>query len=131
MELWTRFHERTLAHEEWTHRAHVRIAYLHLKQYPFEEALTRLRTSILALNASHGVVETNVRGYSETITVAFLKILAELLEAYPHEGSSEDFCDQNPQIMTPKVLRLYYSRERLWQDGAKEAFVEPDLSRWL
>jgi hypothetical protein len=94
----------------------------------FEEALTTLRGAIKRLNAAHGVVETAQRGYNETITVAFLRIVDCMMQIYPGSADSEEFCDANPQIMNPRVLRLYYSPERRSHPDAKARFLEPDLA---
>ena len=40
-ELLSLFESCELPHEQWTHRAHVRVAYMYLNQFPFSEALGR------------------------------------------------------------------------------------------
>jgi hypothetical protein len=47
-ELHRRFENLTLPGEEWTHRAHVKVAYLYLSRHPFPAALDRLRSGIKA-----------------------------------------------------------------------------------
>src|ERR1043165_2847882 len=71
-ELWQAFHERTLSHAQWTHAAHLRIAWLHLARYELDEAHLRMRVGIIRLNTVHGLVETPQRGYHETLTRVWL-----------------------------------------------------------
>jgi hypothetical protein len=71
-----------LTHAEWTHRAHVKTAYLFLRRYPFTEALSRLRKGIQALNAAHRIEESPTRGYNETTTRAYVQLIAATMKAY-------------------------------------------------
>jgi hypothetical protein len=52
--LWRTFCDRTLGQAEWTHTAHLRVAWLHLARYPVDEAHLRMRVGIIRLNAAHG-----------------------------------------------------------------------------
>jgi hypothetical protein len=131
-ELLHSFEDCTLPHREWTHRAHVRVAYLYVKQHPFEIALAKMREGVKRLNAAHGTVESPTSGYSETTTHAFLHLIAATLAAYEGTFPSENadaFCDTHPQLMTRHVLRLFYSPERRMHPEAKEWFEEPDLAK--
>ena len=60
------FENLTLPFEQWTHRAHTKIAYCYLQAYSFEEALKKLRAGIRAYNAHHNVPEGPTSGYNET-----------------------------------------------------------------
>ena len=76
------FQECTFTRSEWTHEAHVRMAWLYLTRLPFVEALDRVRCGIRKLNAKIGTPD----GYHETITVAFVRVIANrvrLGEDYP------------------------------------------------
>jgi hypothetical protein len=125
------FQRCTLSKEHWTHRAHVRIAYLHLVQFRFDEALDRMRAGIQALNAAHGTAEGPTSGYNETTTHAFLHLVAAVMQAYetthPVKDSNQ-FCDVHPELMSRHVLRFFYSPERRMHPEAKTRFVEPDLA---
>lgn len=126
-----RFEAASLTREEWTHRAHVKTGYLYLCQYPFDEALRRIRTGIRALNAALGTEETPTSGYNETTTCAFLHLIAATIHAYREVipvTSADSFCDQHPQLMTRHILRLYYSPRQTLHPDAKVRFVEPDLA---
>jgi hypothetical protein len=125
------FEELTLPFEQWTHRAHVKVAFTYLRRHPFDEALRRMRDGVKAYNARHGVPEGPTSGYNETTTHAFLHLVAATVHAYGTTHPTPDadaFCDTHPQLMTRHALRLFYSPERRMHPLAKTQFVEPDLA---
>ena len=125
------FESQSLPFDQWTHRAHVKVAYLYLRSHPFPEALTRMRRGIKAYNAANNVPESPTSGYNETTTHAFLHLIAATIAAYggvfPTE-TADAFCDAHPQLMTRHVLRLFYSPQQRMHPLAKTQFVEPDLA---
>jgi len=125
-ELIAAFEIGTLPPEAWDHRAHVRVGFIYARQYDLDEAVARMRTGLHALNTAHAVPEAKDRGYHETITVAFMRLIRD---ASRNESvvSSAEFCDRHPELMKKDALLRYYSRERLVSWSAKTAFVEPDL----
>jgi hypothetical protein len=118
----------TLTHAEWNHRAHVKLGYLYLCRHPLEEAVARVRAGIQALNAAHGTPEGPDRGYHETVTQAWLRIIHCTLSEYGPAETADRFFEQQPQLSQKQTLRLFYSRERLMSAQAKREFVEPDLA---
>jgi hypothetical protein len=127
-EFLSRFETQGFAHDEWRHRDHLRAAYLYLTRHDFETALTRMRTGIQALNASHHVPESLTRGYHETLTVAWLTLVAAMLTEYGPAGTADEFLDGQPQLCQKNALRFFYSRDRIVTPEAKATFVEPDLA---
>lgn len=126
-----RFEQGAFSREEWTHRAHVKLAYLYLCEHSFDVALQKIRTGIQALNAAHQTPETPTRGYHETTTRAFLQLIAATRSADEDTlstASADSFCDRHPQLMTRHALRLFYSPGRLLDPRAKTEFLEPDLA---
>jgi hypothetical protein len=125
------FENCTLPFDQWTHRSHVRVAYLYLSSHSFGEALIRIRRGIQAYNHAHHVVEGPMSGYNETTTRAFLVLVSATMEAYGQAIPTTDadhFCDVHTQLMTRHVLRLYYSPALRMHPRAKTEFVEPDLA---
>lgn len=135
-ELLLKFEDLTLPADQWTHRCHVKVAYLYLRRFRFAEALERLRNGIRAYNAVRRVPESPTSGYNETTTRAFLQIISAVMRAYDSAlpaSTADEFCDAHPQLMSRHILRLYYSPGRRMHPDAKSTFVEPDLSplpRW-
>jgi hypothetical protein len=121
------FEDCTLPFEQWTHRAHVRIAYLYASRHDLESATDRMRTSIKAYNRATGTPEAIDRGYHETITQAFMRLVFNAnVQTGPHE-SSDDFCEAHPELLSKRALLHFYSRERIMTWEAKREFIEPDL----
>lgn len=130
-ELVRQFEACTLPLAEWTHRAHVKVAFVYLRALPFEEALDRMRTGIQAYNAANQVVEGPTSGYNETTTCAFLRLIAATIAAYGRVLPTPDadaFCEAHPQLLSKHILRLFYTPERRLHPDAKTQFVEPDLA---
>jgi hypothetical protein len=82
--------------DEWHHREHIKLAYLYLRRYPFEQALARMRDKIKAHNAVHQVPELPGRGYHETITRAWMQLVDATLLEYGPAQTADGFYDQNP-----------------------------------
>jgi hypothetical protein len=127
----TAFESRTLPFTDWTHRAHVKVAFLYLRDLPLAAALERVRAGIRAYNAANNVPESPTSGYNETTTVAFVRLVAATMAAYSAvfpTPTADAFCDTHPQLMTRNALRLFYSPQRRMDPRAKTEFVEPDLA---
>jgi hypothetical protein len=117
------FESCRLPRAEWTHAAHVRLAWLYLTRMPFEEALDRVRSGIRRYNASAGS-----DGYHDTVTVAFVVLTRSRL---PAAGVGEDFPSfraRNPDLFEPGAnpLGRHYDPATLASAEAKRAFVRPD-----
>jgi hypothetical protein len=125
--LWGAFRDATLPEPEWTHRSHVRVAYLHLERWSLDEAHLRMRVGIIRLNARHGLEETPARGYHETITRLWLALVAHARADGTHV-SSEAFLSAHPHLLDRQLPQRFYSRERLMSLRARTIFVEPDIA---
>lgn len=114
--------------ENWHHRQHIKIAYLYLCRYPFEKAMIRMREKIKAYNIIHNVPDLPTRGYHETMTQAWMRLVHLTLCEYGPAETADGFYEQNPQLSEKKILRLFYSRDLFMSSRAKVEFVEPDLA---
>lgn len=125
------FEDTSLPYAEWTHRAHVKVAYLYLRDHPFPEALAKIRAGIQRFNRARNVPEGPDRGYNETTTVAFARLVAATIAAYGSifpTPDAERFCDTHPQLLQKQLLRFFYSPAQRMRPEAKTHFVEPDLA---
>jgi hypothetical protein len=116
------FESAAIPRPEWTHEAHVRMAWLYLSRLPFAEALHQVRTGIQKLNAKIGSPD----GYHETITVAFVRLIASRMgDGKPYAA----FRECNPELFDRKLgaLLRHYTKERLYSAEARLAFIEPDV----
>lgn len=123
------FEERTLPYDEWTHMSHVRVGFLYVYGHRFDQAVGLMREGIQKYNQANA---NRVRmGYHETITVAFLRLIAARIEkdAGVASGCSIAFCERHPELLDQRMLERHYSRELLFSDEARSNFVPPDLSQ--
>ncbi len=122
------FEDCTFPEEQWRHRQHVKAAYLYLRQFPLPDAIEHIRAAIKRYNAAHQVPESIDRGYHETITQAWMRLVNFILSKYGPKETADEFCDQHPELSQMKVLRLFYSPELLMSPQAKAEYVEPDIT---
>ncbi|HSI12669.1 MAG TPA: hypothetical protein VK961_11530 [Chthoniobacter sp.] len=137
------FEAGTLPYVHWTHRAHLRVAYLYITQYGLDGAIPKVTAGIRAYNQSQKIEDTPTSGYHETMTVAWLHIVAAMLAEYGPTGAithgaprilepdaplSQEFLAAQTHLHEKKLLRLFYSRERFMSPEAKYNFLPPDLA---
>ena len=137
------FETCTYPYAHWTHRAHLRVAYCYVTRFGLQGAIPKVTSGIRAYNQSQGIVDTPTSGYHETMTVAWLHLVAAMLAEYGPSGAvdpagpsllgldappSQEFLEAQPQLREKKVLRLFYSRQRFMLPEAKYHFVPPDLA---
>jgi hypothetical protein len=122
------FEDCTLPFEQWRHDAHIKVAYLHLHQLPYDQALDKIRESIKRYNAATNTPESLERGYHETITVAWMRLVRFTLCEYGPAASADEFLEAQEHLLNKKALRFFYSRDHLISWRAKAEFVEPDLA---
>lgn len=123
--LWRGFHDRTLPAAQWTHAAHLRVAWLHLARYDLDEAHLRMRAGILRLNLAHGLIETAERGYHETLTRVWLRLVRDAHQRLAGATSTSVLGD--PELGRNAPL-AFYTRARLFSREARAVFVSPDLA---
>ena len=107
---------------QFDHVAHVRVAWVYLQEAAsFEEALSRMRDAIRVFAAAAGVPQK----YHETITVLWMRLLADV-RAAGASGELSDVLRSHPALADKDLPLQYYSRELLFSDDARGAWVEPD-----
>lgn len=107
---------------QFDHVAHVRVAWVYLREAPsVEEALPRMRDAIRRFAAAAGASQK----YHETITVLWMRLLADV-KARGAAGELADVLRTHPALADKELPMRYYSRERLFSDEARAAWVEPD-----
>jgi hypothetical protein len=102
----------------------------HVDHYGAAKALGLLRDGIRRLNESHGGSNTATDGYHETITAAYVSLLAAFLDACPPGlplAARVDRLLAGP-LAARDMLFTFYSRERLMSPDARAQWVEPDLA---
>jgi hypothetical protein len=124
-----RFEGAAIPAREWTHEMHLMMGAWHVSRFGAPAALERMRAGIRALNAAHGTVETETRGYHETITRAYVQLIAAFLRARPageEIDASVAALLAGPLAAREGLLR-HYSKPLLFSVAARRGWVEPDL----
>ena len=123
------FEAAALSKLEWTHVAHLTMGAWHVARFGPEQALARLRAGIRALNDAHGTINSDTSGYHETITRAYVRLIAAFLSARP--AGEEIDASVAALLASPLAARdalmRHYTRERLFSVAARRDWVEPDL----
>ena len=127
--LFDAFESQQLPKAQWTHEAHVLVALFCVLHSP--DPLTRMRVGIKRLNAAHGVANTATSGYHETVT----RFYVWLLKRYVAEEQRTLGPDAPIWALARGALLRasrdaplsYYSKERIYSEAARFAFVAPDL----
>ncbi|MEO5719133.1 MAG: hypothetical protein ABIR29_11240 [Chthoniobacterales bacterium] len=102
------------------HRAHVEVSYELLQRHPFPEALLHLARGLrrLAANASQPEI------YHETITTAFLSLIAER-RLNGQYADWEEFAVRNPDLFRKELLATLYEPGVLKSTVARQTFILP------
>jgi hypothetical protein len=126
-----KFEDCTYPLDDFHHREHVKVAYLYLRRHSLAGAIDRIRGSIKKYNAAHSdpaAPEVVDRGYHETMTLAWMRLVHFTLCEYGPADTADLFYEAHPQLWQMKVMRFFYSRNRIMSFAAKKNFAEPDIS---
>ncbi|KAI8823775.1 flavin reductase like domain-containing protein, partial [Fimicolochytrium jonesii] len=126
-----------LSFREWTHRAHLRMAWIYLRESTKkEDAFPKIKKAIQTHNAANAHLIKH--GYNETITWFYLHLIDLALKDHhlhssasasssssitPAVNQNEDFLDfiaRYPVLEDRRVVGRYYSADVLRSEGARE-----------
>lgn len=107
---------------QFRHADHLRLAWIYIRKYDYQDAETRMRHSIRRF-ASHVGAD---RKYHETITIAWMRMVHAAAESCP-ELDFVDFAAAHRCLLNKEAVFEFYTREHLMSDVARQTWVEPDL----
>lgn len=113
---------------EWSHRSHIRMAWIYLSLLPFDAALASVREGLRRFTTAHAVPDSLERGFHETLTIAWMRLVASGMSHHGVSTNSSTFCDNMPHLLCPTLTRVFYSTDRLMNQDAKQRFIPPDLA---
>jgi len=119
-----RFMRGDLDAASFPHREHVRMAFEMLRRYDFAESALHFSRSLRAMAQRAGRPEA----FHQTVTVAFLSLIAERLDAWPCEDFPA-FAQRNPDLIDKGALARWYRPERLASASARRTFLLPDRAQ--
>ncbi|MGK3960562.1 N-acetyltransferase family protein [Sorangium sp. So ce118] len=109
---------------DFSHARHMLLALHYVRAHGPEAALARMRSALQAFNARH----PPRFGYHETITAAWLGLVARHAAEHAGAGVHEIADGLLRRYSSSQALHAHYSRARLLSDEARAAFVAPDLA---
>jgi hypothetical protein len=121
------FESCALPRAQWTHAAHLTIAFWFLVCYPLPEATARIKAGILRYNESQGVKQTKDGGYHETLTLFWIHVVRHYLTTATLEGHLVALLNALISQCDARLPLDYYSRELLFSWDARLQWKEPDL----
>jgi hypothetical protein len=125
-----RFEAASIPAGEWTHESHLLMGAWHVARFGADVALERLRAAIRRLNRAHGTIETDTRGYHETITRAYVRVIAAFLAGRPPGEPLDESVAAllGGPLAARDLLLRHYTRPLLFSVAARRGWVEPDLA---
>jgi hypothetical protein len=112
-----------LSNECFHHRDHIRLAWIYLQRYTELEAREHMAGAIRRFAAHHGKSDK----YHETVTVAWLRLVANGIARMPAHASFEELTGALPELLDKRTIEKFYSRQALTSDVARTTYIEPDL----
>jgi hypothetical protein len=118
------FEAGAFAPADFSHRAHVRLAYVYIAESDATQALEPMRGALLTFLRHHGIPASK---YHATLTRAWILAVDHFMHRSPGSTSADDFIARNPLLLDTRIMLTHYSAELLFSDQARAEFVEPNL----
>ncbi|MBA3896863.1 MAG: hypothetical protein H0X36_06960 [Sphingomonadaceae bacterium] len=118
-----RFEAGETPSDAFSHADHVLMAHAMLARRTFPDSAVRYSRAIQRMASRAGAPDA----YHETMTIAFLAIIAERVAENP-KRDAERFAAENPDLFQRGILARHYSEARLESGMARSTFLLPDRS---
>ena len=118
------FREGTLDPCIFSHEAHIRLAWLHIKQYGVEKAILNVCAQLQNFVQLAGATGK----FNKTLTVAAIKAVYHFM-LKSGSNNFKDFIQQFPRLKYNfrDLMAAHYKKDIYISDKAKKEFLEPDL----
>jgi len=100
---------------EFHHSDHIRMAWLYLRMYGFEEGTAHVVEGIRHFAASHQQHQL----YHETITLFWIRVVEHVIVANPHTENFAAFFDSFPPLRDSKSIFRHYTKDLLMSEAAR------------
>ena len=126
-ELLRSFENATVSRDEWKHAEHLVVALCYLEEHDLAAATDKMRAGIMnLLTTGFGVDLSKDMPYHETLTVFWMRTVYAYSLMHKEKsliekanGLIESFDKDHPLN--------FYTRDRLFSDEARAAFIEPSV----
>lgn len=116
------FEKAAFSNHDFPHRAHLRMAWLYIRQLGIEGAVDHASMGIRNLAQAHG----HTTLYHDTLTRAWVYLIAERAASTPVEDF-DVFLTAYPELLDKNLLLQHYSPDLLYSADARAHWVAPDL----
>jgi hypothetical protein len=124
--------DATLPKTRWTHDGHIAVVAGLMLLHPALDLDAALPGLIRRLNDSHGVPNSDTRGYHDTITRFFLAAIRDALSrddaGAPAHHRVNALLGAGPLAGGKQALAPYWSQAALFSVAARRGWVPPDLA---
>ena len=121
------FETTRLPPKVWNHRAHLTVAAWYVTRYSPAEAKERMTEGIWRYNAVHGILQTEMGGYNETMTIFWLTAVSVELQGSDVPALLSRINALVERFASRKnLLFAFYDRHRIFSDLAHHYWVPPD-----
>lgn len=119
-----RFQNCTLHPAIFTHEAHLRLAWIHIRQSGVDKAIENIRFQLKRFVENIG----SATKYNETVTVAAIKAVSHFMNK-SKKPSFRDFIVENEQLKSNfrKLLASHYQTDIFNSTIARERYLTPEL----
>ncbi|NNK76184.1 MAG: hypothetical protein HKP42_08980 [Maribacter sp.] len=107
-----------------SHEAHLRLAYIHIKKYGIKKAIENVCNQLVAYVSHLGATDK----YNTTLTVAAVKAVYHFMQRSA-ASNFKDFIAEFPQLKFEfkRLMQCHYGFDIFNSKKAKITFLEPDL----
>jgi hypothetical protein len=112
-----------LSPELFTHEAHVRLAWIHVKKYGEDQAIENICHQLVNFVTSVGAADK----YNKTVTVAAIKAVHHFIKKSKSSTFTE-FIHEFPRLNNnfKELIRAHYAVDIFTHPQARQTFLEPD-----
>jgi hypothetical protein len=107
-----------------THEAHLRLAWIHIRKYGVDEAVVNITTQLRAFVKSVGAEHK----YNETVTIAAIRAVYHfMLRSGTHDF--QHFIAENIRLKSDfrQLLSSHYKTNIFQSEKARQIYLEPEL----
>lgn len=120
----SQFENYKLKPSMFSHEAHLRLAYIHIRKYGTLQAEINMCVQIKGFAESLGVMDK----FNKTVTIASVKAMDHFMNK-AHSDNFPDFIKEFPRLLTDfrGIISQHYDFNVFADKRAKAEFVAPDL----
>lgn len=124
MEFESLFQNKTFDPKDFSHEAHLRLAWIHVYKYGIDKGIQNVSSQILGYAESLGAKEK----YNKTLTIAAVRAVFHFM-LKSKSSNFRDFIQEFPRLKShfKDLIKTHYGIDIFTSELAKNTYVEPDL----